>query len=68
LEDAHGILSNLGMQPKGDIEFSYWFKPWTKDKKISTLQFVDELFDDSIPSHSNSILQPFPSMVLDDNE
>ena len=68
LEDAHGILSNLGMQPKGDIEFSCWFKPWTKDQNFTTLKFVDELVDDSIPGHSNSIFQPFPSMVLDDSE
>jgi hypothetical protein len=29
---------------------------------------VDEVVDDSPPGHSNSIFQPFPSMVLDDSE
>jgi len=29
---------------------------------------VDEIVDDSPPGHSNSIFQPFPSMLLDDSE
>ena len=27
LEDAHGILLGLGMQPKRHVEDSWWFKP-----------------------------------------
>jgi hypothetical protein len=63
LEDAHGILSNLGMQPKGDKKNSWWFKPWTEDHNFPTLQFVDELVDDTSLVHSNLFPKWFSVIV-----
>ena len=36
LNDTKNLSSILGMQPKGNTQYSWWFKPWTNDQNYPT--------------------------------